>query len=68
MEDITGIIFILYIIQTIIVAVGDNGRSLLFGNKILSNSQSNQTVLITDAKGIYYIGTAIRSNGDLPIN
>lgn len=25
-----------------------------------------QTILITDAKVIYYIGTAIRSNGDLP--
>ena len=25
-----------------------------------------QTVLITDAKVIYYIGTVIRSNGDLP--
>ena len=25
-----------------------------------------QTVLITDAKVIYYIGTAIRANGDLP--
>ena len=25
-----------------------------------------QTVLITDAKAIYYIGTAIRANGDLP--
>ena len=25
-----------------------------------------QTVLITDAKVIYYIGTAIRTNGDLP--
>ena len=25
-----------------------------------------QTVLVTDAKVIYYIGTAIRSNGDLP--
>jgi hypothetical protein len=24
-----------------------------------------QTVLITDAKVIYYIGTAIRANGDL---
>ena len=27
-----------------------------------------QTVLITDAKVIYYIGTAIRSNGDLLSN
>ena len=27
----------------------------------------NQTVLITDAKVIYYIGTAIRANGDLPL-
>ena len=26
-----------------------------------------QTVLITDAKVIYYIGTAIRANGDLPL-
>ena len=25
-----------------------------------------QTVLIRDAKAIYYIGTAIRANGDLP--
>ena len=28
----------------------------------------NQTVLITDAKVIYYIGTAIRANGDLLLN
>ena len=27
-----------------------------------------QTVLITDAKVIYYIGTAIRANGDLRTN
>jgi hypothetical protein len=51
MEDITGIIFILYIIQTIIVAVGDNGRSLLFGNKILSNSQSKSNSFDYGCKG-----------------
>ena len=27
-----------------------------------------QTVLITDAKVIYYIGTAIRANGDLRLH